>query len=106
MLTDITIEHDWKVHHYEVTIRVARPNNNPFTSLETAARAQKKYEQLENLRSIVISPGRMVDKETDKTLTYLRGIMEPLKADFAIRELGVVLARDRARRHYVNKHCV
>ena len=52
MLTDITIEHDQKVHHYEVTMRVARPNNNPFTSLETAARAQKKHERLENLRSI------------------------------------------------------
>ena len=69
-----------------MTIRVARRNYNPFASLKAAAREKKaKYAGLKNLHTIVISPVGMVDKETDETLTYLRGIQGPFKGDYAMR---------------------
>ena len=67
MSTDFTIEHGGVEHHYEMTIRAARPNNNPYAALEAAAREKKaKYAGLKNLHTIVISPGGMVDRKRTK----------------------------------------
>ena len=89
MRTEFTIEHGGVEHHYELTIRTARSNDNPFASLEAAAREKKvKDSGLKNLYTIVISPGGMADKETDETLTYLREIQGSFKGNYARRRLG------------------
>ena len=72
-----------------MTIRAVRSNDNPFVSLEAAAREKNaKYSGLQNLHTIVISPEGMVDKETDEMLTSLRGIQGPFKGDYAMKRLG------------------